>query len=189
MLTIFVLGSFLPTRIYTNNDIDESLDFLLKDNVCLAIDQDQQVNCGFGGMTMTSNQCKQKGCCYQDNVPSGVPQCFLSKTQLGKIHWLTISSLTRCVYNRGQMSYPGHYSENKILRLVFSTRKPDPTVSILCSETQIRETLLTALGFGICSFLSDWLKISACFTLHAWKMDEKKPFFVKVRIEHETNTA
>ncbi|KAL9955738.1 hypothetical protein ACROYT_G037106, partial [Oculina patagonica] len=46
---------------------------------CL-VDQDQRIDCGFEAMTQM--QCKGKQCCYQDNVPSGVPHCFYSKIQM-----------------------------------------------------------------------------------------------------------
>ena len=84
------VSSILLTRNYwnnnnnNNNNIDGSLNFLLKDNECGGVDQDQRVNCGFGVTPLTSSQCKQRGCCYQVNPTSGLPQCFLSKSQLGK---------------------------------------------------------------------------------------------------------
>ncbi|KAL9955737.1 hypothetical protein ACROYT_G037104 [Oculina patagonica] len=49
------------------------------DDQCL-VNQDQRIDCGFHGMT--PSQCKEKQCCYQDNVPSGVPHCFHNKTQM-----------------------------------------------------------------------------------------------------------
>ena len=62
--------------------MNENLYFLSIDSECLVIEQSERLNCGYDGMT--SSQCKEKGCCYQDNVASGVPHCFMRKTEYGK---------------------------------------------------------------------------------------------------------
>ncbi|XP_078348194.1 uncharacterized protein LOC144633237 isoform X2 [Oculina patagonica] len=71
--------SGVPYCFYSKNQLATFPTTKPSDDQCL-VNQDQRIDCGFHGMT--PSQCKEKQCCYQDNVPSGVPHCFHNKTQM-----------------------------------------------------------------------------------------------------------
>ena len=62
------------------------------DSECLVIEHNQRINCGFHGIL--PRQCKEKGCCFHSKVATGVPHCFLSKTQFGEINLQQIRHVT-----------------------------------------------------------------------------------------------
>ena len=87
------IHSFVNLLVWRNNYRRHSLFFIFPtDSECLVIEHNQRINCGFHGIS--PRQCKEKGCCFHSNVATGVPHCFLSKTQFGEINLQQIRHVT-----------------------------------------------------------------------------------------------